>query len=82
MTFTWPSIPQPVAAGPRLWLNQAQGPVNEEATGEREKERKREREHMDRERENREMGLCSNRLYVLEGHSHLCCKDKPLREMN
>ncbi len=32
VTFTWPSIPLPVAAGPRHWLNQAQGPMNEEAT--------------------------------------------------
>lgn len=31
VTFTWPSIPPPVAAGPRHWLNQAQGPMNEEA---------------------------------------------------
>lgn len=31
VTFTWPSIPLPVAAGPRLWLNQAQEPMNEEA---------------------------------------------------
>lgn len=30
VTFTWPSIPPPLAAGPRRWLNQAQGPMNEE----------------------------------------------------
>lgn len=31
VTFTWPSIPPPVAEGPRHWLNQAQGPMNVEA---------------------------------------------------
>ncbi|CAB1418626.1 unnamed protein product [Pleuronectes platessa] len=36
VTFTWPSTPPPVAAGPRHWLNPAQGPVTEEAARERE----------------------------------------------
>lgn len=74
VTFTWPSIPPPVAAGPRRWLNQAQGPVDEERWN----------------KEERANVLCRSRTQGTQAYvqshvslkSHLWCKYSLCRNMS